>query len=136
MLTLNFMSDTKMFQVHPLSADPCLQIKNDLARAQNYNKMSSLLDVSNGSSRPEEFNLNDIEVLEDSEEQNWFKRAHVGKFSGLVHIHRSTARLADEDQKTRAFFILKWGVTMRHSLGKMLKIMIFSSHLLVLFMSL
>ena len=27
----------------------------------------------------------------------------MGKFLGLVHIHRSTARLADEDQKTRAF---------------------------------
>ena len=36
-------------------------------------------------------------------EQNWFNRAHVGKFLGLVHIHRSTVRLADKDQKTRAF---------------------------------
>ena len=64
--------------------------------------MSSLLHVSNGSSKSEEFNLNDIEVLVDSEEQNWLKRAHVGKSLGLVHIHRSTARLADKDQKTRA----------------------------------
>ena len=66
-------------------------------------KMSSLLNVSNGNSKPEEFNLNDIEVLVASEEQNWFKKAHVGKFLGLVHIHRSTARLTDEDQKTQAF---------------------------------
>ena len=36
-------------------------------------KMSSLLNVSNGSSKPEEFSLNDTEVVVDREEQNWFK---------------------------------------------------------------
>ena len=56
----------------------------------------SLLNVSNDSSRPEGFKLNDIEILVYSEEQNWFK----WKFLGLVNIYRSTARLADEDQKT------------------------------------
>ena len=71
--------------------------------------MSSLLNVSNDSSKPEEFNLNDIEVLVDSEEQNWFKMAHVVKFLGIVHIHRSTTRLADEDQKTRASFQAEGG---------------------------
>ena len=45
-------------------------------------KMSSLLNVFNDSSRPEEFNLNDIEVLVENKEQNLFKRAHVGKFLG------------------------------------------------------
>ena len=65
--------------------------------------MSSLFNVSNASNEPEQFSLKDIEVLADNKEQNWFKRAHVGKFSGLAHIHRSTARLADEDQKTLAF---------------------------------
>ena len=45
----------------------------------------------------------DIEVFVDNREQNWFKRAHVGKFLGIVNIHRSTAKLASEDQKTRAF---------------------------------
>ena len=45
-------------------------------------KMSSLLNVFNDSSRPEEFNLNDIEVLVENKEQNWFKRAHVGKILG------------------------------------------------------
>ena len=45
-------------------------------------KMSSLLNIFNDSSRPEEFNLNDIEVLVENKEQNWFKRAHVGKFLG------------------------------------------------------
>ena len=42
-------------------------------------------------------------MLVDSKEQIWFKKAHVGKFLGLVHIHRSTARLVDEDRKTWAF---------------------------------
>ena len=51
-----------------------------------------MLNVSNGSSKPEEFNIKDIEILVDSEEQNWFKRALVGKFLGLVYIHRSTAK--------------------------------------------
>ena len=65
--------------------------------------MSSVLNVSNGSSKSEEFSLNDIEVLVDSGDQNWSKRAHVGKFLRLVHIHKSTAKLEDKDQKTRAF---------------------------------
>ena len=51
----------------------------------------------------------DIEVLVDSNEENWFKRAHVGKFLGLVNINRSTAKLADEDKKTRAFFQARRG---------------------------
>ena len=65
--------------------------------------MSSLLNVSNSSSKPEEFSLKDIEVLVKSEEQNWFKRYHVGNILGLVHIYRSTSKLADKDQKTQAF---------------------------------
>ena len=48
--------------------------------------MSSLL---NASSRPEEFSLKDIEVLVDNKEQNWFKRAHVGKFLGIEDIRTS-----------------------------------------------
>ena len=40
-------------------------------------KMSSLLNVSNGS-KSEEFNLKDIGVRIDNKEQNWFKRAHIG----------------------------------------------------------
>ena len=45
------------------------------------NKMpSSLLNVSNTSSKSEDFSLKDIEVFVDSEEQHWFKRAHVGSF--------------------------------------------------------
>ena len=65
--------------------------------------MSPLLNVSNDNSKPEEFNIKDIEVLVDNKEQNWFKRAHVGKFLGIVNIRRSTAKPANEDQKTRTF---------------------------------
>ena len=42
--------------------------------------MFSLLNVSNASNKSEEFSLNDIEVLVDNKEQNWFKRTHMGKF--------------------------------------------------------
>ena len=53
--------------------------------------------------KSKEFNLKAIEVDVDSEEQHWFKRAHVGEYLGLVYIHRSTAKLGGEYQKTRAF---------------------------------
>ena len=62
-----------------------------------------MLNASNGSGKPEEFNLKDIEVIVNGKEQNWFRRAHVGKFLGLVHIHISMSKLTDEDQKTWAF---------------------------------
>ena len=48
-----------------------------------------MLNISNGSSKSEEFNLNNIEVLVDSKEQNLFKWAHVGNFLGLKHIDTS-----------------------------------------------
>ena len=57
----------------------------DLKKEQQI-KMSSAMNVSNASSKPEEFNLKDIGMLVDSEEQNCFKRAHVGKFLGLSQI--------------------------------------------------
>ena len=91
-------------------------------------KMPSVLNVSNDSGKPQGFSIKDVEILVDNKEQNWFKRAHVGKFLGLVHIHRSTARLADEDQKTRAFLKVEGGATMRLPLGKTLRIMISSFH--------
>ena len=72
-------------------------------------KMSSVLNVSNGSSNPKEFSFKDIEMLVDSVKQNWFHSAHVGKFLGLVKIHRSTAKLADEHQKTQAFLKVEGG---------------------------
>ena len=48
--------------------------------------MSSLLNVSNANSKPEEFSLKDIEVFLDSEEQNWFKRAPIVKILGIENI--------------------------------------------------
>ena len=60
-------------------------------------------DTGSKRSKPEYFSINDIEVLVDKKEQNWFKRAYEEKFLGLVHIHRSTVKLADKDQKTQAF---------------------------------
>ena len=72
-------------------------------------KMSFVFNVSNGSRKPAEFSIKNIEVLVDSEEQNWFKRTHVRKSLGLVHIHSSMARLTDKDQKTRAFLKAEGG---------------------------
>ena len=74
-------------------------------------KKSSRLSLLNdfSSLKSKEFNLKDIEVDVDSEEQHWFKRAHVGEYLGLVYIHRSTAKLGDEDQKSRAFLQAEGG---------------------------
>ena len=73
-------------------------------------KMSSALNLSDDAgNKPEEFSINDSEVLVDKKEQNWFKRAHVGKFLGLVHIHSSTAKLADKDHKTQVFLKVEGG---------------------------
>ena len=84
-------------------------------------KMSSLLNVFNSSRKPEEFRLKDIEVLVDSEEQNWFKRAHVGTFLGIAHIITSTAKLAED---LGISFRLKGGSVAWTPLGKTLRIMI------------
>ena len=68
---------------------------------KNYKmKLSSLSNVSNASNKSEEFSLNDIEVVVDGKEQNWFKRAHLGKCSGIRNIRRSMTKLANEEQKT------------------------------------
>ena len=66
--------------------------------------MSSLLNVSSGRSKSEKFSLNDIEVLVDSEEQNWVKRAHVGKFLGLPQIQKSLVSLDKCEIRTRNDF--------------------------------
>ena len=63
------------------------QTKKFFDRKELQIKMSSsLLNVSNGSGKSEEFSLNDIEVFVDSEEQNWFKRAHLEKVLGIEDI--------------------------------------------------
>ena len=51
--------------------------------------MSSFLNVSNASNKSEKFSLKDIEVFLDSGKQNWFKRAHLGKFLGIEDIRTS-----------------------------------------------
>ena len=63
--------------------------------------MSSLLNVSNASSELEEFSLKDIEVFADSEEQNWFKQAHVEKYLGLKHIDTSVEGFSKTEMLTR-----------------------------------
>ena len=72
--------------------------------------MSSLLNVSNNSSKSEGFSLKDIEVLVDSKKQPWFKRADIGKFLGIAHIITSTTNLTEEDMKSQAFLQLEDGV--------------------------
>ena len=56
--------------------------------------MSSVLIVPNAGSKPEKFSLKDIEGFVDSEEQNWFKRAQMGKFLGVEDIRTSLNGLA------------------------------------------
>ena len=63
--------------------------------------MSSLLNASNANSKPKEFNLKDIEVLVDSKEQNWFMRAHVGKFLGIENIRTSLNGLENSEMLAR-----------------------------------
>ena len=55
--------------------------------------MSSLLNVSNGNGKTEEFNLNNIELLADGEEQYRFKWAHVEKFVGPPQTEKSLVAL-------------------------------------------
>ena len=75
--------------------------------------MSSSQNASS-SSKSEEFNLKDIEVLVDSEEQSWFKRDHAGTFLEISHIDTSTAKLGQDDNQKRAS--LQAGPT-PHSMG-------------------
>ena len=65
--------------------------------------MSSLLNVSN-SSKSEEFNLKNIELLVDSEESNWFKRSPIGKFWGIEDIRISLTGLEKCEMLTRQEF--------------------------------
>ena len=67
------MRRNKFFSQNVFVSGDQIQKFFDLKRTTNK-KMSSLLNVSNGSSRKsEEFSPKDIEVLLDSKEQNWFK---------------------------------------------------------------
>ena len=67
-------------------------------------KMSSSLNVSNSSAKPEEFNLSDTEVVVDSEGENWFKRSHVGNFLGLPQIEKLLVGLDKSEIPVRKDF--------------------------------
>ena len=69
--------------------------------------MSSVLNVSNGRSRPEKFSVKDIEVLVDKKEQIWFKRAHIARFLGIACIITSTGKLSGEDIRSWTFLQAK-----------------------------
>ena len=75
--------------------------KNFFDQKEVQIKISSFLNVSNCSSKSEEFSLNDIQVLVDSEEKNWFKRAQVGKFWGLAKILISVEGLDIQEMPKR-----------------------------------
>ena len=94
-------------------------------------KMPSVLNISNGSSKSEEFSLNDIEVLVDSEEQNCFKRAHTGQYLGIARIITLTSKLSEEEIRSWPSFRLRgvWagGSIVWTPLGNTLRVMIFSS---------
>ena len=90
--------------------------------------MSSLLSVSNANNESEEFSLKDIEMLLDNGDQNWFKRAHIGRYLGIAHIITSTTKLSEEDIRSRTFLQDEGGSIVWTAVGKTLRIMIFSSH--------
>ena len=77
------------------------QIQKIFGQKELQIKMFSLLNVSNASNKPEEFSVKDIEVFVDSEEQNWLKQAHVGKFLEMENIHTSLNGLGKCEMLTR-----------------------------------
>ena len=77
------------------------QIQKSFGQKELQIKMFSLLNVSNASNKSEEFSVKDIEVFVDSEEQNWLKQAHVGKFLEMENIHTSLNGLEKCEMLTR-----------------------------------
>ena len=67
-----------------------------------------MLNVSNANSKLDEFSLKVIEVLVDSEEQNWFKRAYVRTFLGLEDIRTSLNGLEKCEMLTRQELRRNW----------------------------
>ena len=84
--------------------------KNFLTQKEQQTKMSSLLNVSNDSRKPEEFSLKDIEVLADNKEQNWFKTAHIWRYLGIARIITSTSNLSEEYKRSRVFLQAEGGI--------------------------
>ena len=79
--------------------------------------MSSVLNVSNANSKSEEFSLKDIEVLVDSEEQNWFKRTHVGIYLEIENIRTSLNDLEKCEMLIRQELSKTRRINSSHSLG-------------------
>lgn len=102
------------------------------------NKMSSQIYLFNAVSisKFEEFNLQDIEVLINSEKQPSFKRARVMQYLGIAPIITSTTNLAEEDISLRFSCKQKEGYVVWTPLIKTLKTMIYSYNLPVSFTSL
>ena len=71
--------------------------------------MSSVLNVSNGSSKTEEFSIKVTEMIVDNKKQNCFKRSHIGRYLGIARIITSTAKLSEEDIRSRAFLQAEGG---------------------------
>ena len=65
--------------------------------------MPSLLSYSNNSSKSEELNLKDIEVLVDNKGRNCFNRAHIRRYLGIAPIVTSTTKLSEEDIRPWVF---------------------------------
>ena len=79
--------------------------------------MSSVLNVSNANSKSEQFSLKDIEVLVDSEEENWFKQARVGIFLEIENIRTSLNGLEKCEMLTRQELSKTRRINSCHSLG-------------------
>ena len=47
--------------------------------------------------------LNIVLYIVDNKEQNWFKRAHIGRYLGIARIIISTAKLPKENIRSQAF---------------------------------
>ena len=91
-------------------ADTHLNINMTLLGSEIIIKISYVLNVSHSISKREEFSFKDIEVLVDSEEQNWSKRTHIGQYLGIACIITSTATLSEEDIRSRAFIQAEVGI--------------------------
>ena len=100
--------------------------------------MSSHLSLLNASSssKSEEFNLKDIEILVGKEDHPWFKRACVGQYLGIASIITLTTKLAEERVEYQALLQAERGFLVWIPIKKMHKIMVCSSHLMVCSMSL
>ena len=72
------------------------QIQKNFGVKRLQIKMSFLLNVLNAS-KPEEFSIKGIEVLVDNKEQNWLKRAHIGRYLGISRVITLTIKLPGED---------------------------------------